>query len=163
MENDTDDTIVVILDLSEKPFPCIENERLGRLDDRWPLVANVAWCGVFEGGLLDGGGAEKLAEPVETDLLGDIELQKNVNGARECKGLRHELDLIQHSVKDIAAHGDEKEAGLFGERVETKPKVETELRNTCSRCLSQLTKVFCRPMATDQAFFLVQSFSNQCV
>lgn len=79
---------------------------------------------MFEGGLLDGGGAEKVAEPVETDLLGDIELQKNVNGARECKGLRHELDLIQHSVKDIAAHRDEKEAGLFGERVETKPRLK---------------------------------------
>jgi hypothetical protein len=47
---------------------------------------------------------------------------------------------------------------LFGERVETKPKVETELRNTCSRRLWQLTKVFCRPMATDQAIFLVQLF-----
>jgi hypothetical protein len=105
MENDTDDTIVVVLDLSEKPFPCIENERLGGLDDRWPFVANVAWCGVFEGRLLDGRGAEKLAETVETDLLGDIELQKDVNGARESKGLGYGLDLIQHPVKDSPAHG----------------------------------------------------------
>jgi hypothetical protein len=111
MENDTDDTIVVVLDLSEKPFPCIEDQRFGGLDDRWPFVANVAWCGVFEGGLLDGGGAEKFAEPVETDLLGNIELQKDVNGARESKGLRCELDLIQHSVKDSAACGRGEESG----------------------------------------------------
>jgi hypothetical protein len=105
MENDADDTVVVVLDLSVEPFPGIEDEGFGGLDDRRSLVTDVAGRGVLQGGLLDCGRAEKLAKAIEADLLGHIELEKNVNGARESKSCGRGLNGFRHPGKNSTALG----------------------------------------------------------
>jgi hypothetical protein len=100
MENDADDAIIVVPDLSVESFPGIKDEGFGGLDDRRTLVADVAGRGVLQRGLLDRGRAEKLAEAIETDLFRDIELEQNVDGARQSKGWGGGFNGFRHSVKD---------------------------------------------------------------
>jgi hypothetical protein len=105
MQNDTDDTIVVVLDLSEKLLPGIKDKRLGGLDDRRPFVTDVAGRGVLQSRLLDYGRAEKLAETVEADLLGNIELEKNADGARESESCSRGFNQFRHPGKDSTVLG----------------------------------------------------------
>src|SRR5712692_4971439 len=80
-ENHAQHAIVVVLDLSFQTFTTFQNQRFNRLDDRGPLVANVAWSRMLEAGLLEGPRTENLAELIEPDLLAHVELNQHQDGA----------------------------------------------------------------------------------
>jgi len=93
-EDQADDAVIVILDLSGEALAGVEDQGLERLLDGRPLVANVGW-GFFETGL-GSAGSDDVAEGVEADLFADVELNQDQDGTAKRAGsgrLRAGLDF----------------------------------------------------------------------
>ena len=75
LEDEADDAVVVVLDLSGEALAAFEDQRLEGLLDRRALVADVGGS-LLEAGL-GGAGWEDLAELVEADLFADVELDQD--------------------------------------------------------------------------------------
>ena len=77
LEDHAQDAVVVILDLAFQALAAVEHQRLNGFDHRGPLVADVSGSRMLEAGLLQGAGAEDLAQLVEPDFFANIELDQD--------------------------------------------------------------------------------------
>lgn len=100
LEDGADDTIVVVFNLAEEALAGFEDERLGRLNHRRTLVADIARSGMFECGLLDGRSTQEVAEAVKTNLFRDVKLKQNMDGPGEKNRFPCGFSKFRHPVKD---------------------------------------------------------------
>lgn len=89
--DDADDAIVVVFDFAVETLATVEYERFKRLDDRWPLIANVGGGGVFHAGLRDGAGADGLLQQVEPELFAHVELDQHKYKSAEDRLVRIQI------------------------------------------------------------------------
>lgn len=99
LKDDADDAVVVVLDFAGETLTAFEHQRSGGFDDGRALVTDVSGGGMFEGRLLEGGGAEKSAQVLKVNLFAHIELQQSVDGSGENGGFGCGLGGIQHPLK----------------------------------------------------------------
>src|SRR5271157_1532383 len=96
LEDQADDAVIVVLDLSLKPLAAVEDDRLERLHDRRPLVADVSRSLMLEAGV-GRARAEDFAQLVEPNLLADVELDQNQHRAAQGRS-RRRLRLFGRSL-----------------------------------------------------------------
>jgi hypothetical protein len=89
LENNAENTVVVILDFTGETLAAFESERLDGFDDRRALIADVTRSRMLEAGLKEGARAYDLLELVEANLLAGIKLDEDPHGAvqRDRNGL----------------------------------------------------------------------------
>ena len=86
LENQTDDAVVVILDLSFQAFAGLQDHRLNPLQNGRPLVANISGRGMLEAGL-HRSGADNLAQLVQPDFFANVKLHEHPQTTME-RGFR---------------------------------------------------------------------------
>src|SRR5215471_3406540 len=77
LEDDADDTVVVILDHTGETFATFENQRFYGFDDGWPLVSDIARGGMFERRLGESGCSENFTKAIKPNFFADIELKEH--------------------------------------------------------------------------------------
>ncbi len=101
LEDQADDAVIVVLDLTFEALAAVEDQRVESFFDGRTLVANVSRSLVLEAGF-GGAGSEDLAELVKTDLFADVELDQDQN--RPTQGCRsRQLGRRRGVVGDQAA------------------------------------------------------------
>ena len=111
LEDHADDTVVEIFDLALQALAAFENQRLEGFFHRRALKADVAGSHVLEAGI-DGARAEDAAKIVEADLLADIELDHDKNGAAEGSVVRSGRDERRQGLGGNFANGGRRDCGF---------------------------------------------------